>query len=104
MNATGRPRRRRSKALTGLWNPTGHLVRAGLEKAGVDKDVATGIGFGAAVATGAALGTLIPIPGVGTAAGAGIGGLGAGALYPFSLFCGEDGVGGIISGTSRTRT
>lgn len=64
----------------------GHLVRAGLEKAGVDKDVATGIGFGAAVATGAALGTLIPIPGVGTAAGAVIGGLVAGAFYLFSLW------------------
>jgi hypothetical protein len=62
----------------------GHLVRVGLEKAGVDKDTATGIGFGAAVATGAALGTVIP--GVGNVAGAVIGGLVAGAFYLFSLW------------------
>ena len=62
----------------------GHAVRVGLEKAGVDKDTATGIGFGAAVATGAALGTVIP--GVGNVAGAVIGGLVAGAFYLFSLW------------------
>jgi hypothetical protein len=65
---------------------TGALVRAGLEEAGVDHDVANGIGFGAAVATGAAIGTFIPIPGVGTAAGAVIGGVVAGALYLFSFW------------------
>jgi len=41
----------------------GHLVRAGLEAAGVDKDTATTIGFGAAVLTRAALGSFIPVVG-----------------------------------------
>src|SRR5260221_8759193 len=61
----------------------GHLVRAGLEQAGVDKGTAATVGFGAAVLTGAALGSFIPV--VGTAAGAIIGGVLAGALYLWSL-------------------
>jgi RHS repeat-associated protein len=62
---------------------TGHLVRAGLEEAGVSHETASGIGFGAAIATGAVLGTVIP--GVGNVAGALIGAAGAGAFYLFTL-------------------
>ncbi|WP_018440979.1 SpvB/TcaC N-terminal domain-containing protein [Trinickia symbiotica] len=62
---------------------TGHVVRAGLEQAGVSHETASQVGFGAAVLTGAALGSFIP--GVGTLVGAGIGALAAGALYLFSL-------------------
>jgi hypothetical protein len=62
---------------------SGHLVRAGLEEAGVDHDTASGIGFGAAIATGAALGTVIP--GVGNVAGALIGATVAGVFYLLTL-------------------
>jgi RHS repeat-associated protein len=62
---------------------TGHLVRAGLEEAGVDHDTASGIGFGAAIVTGAALGSVIP--GVGNVAGAIIGAAVAGAFYLLTL-------------------
>jgi RHS repeat-associated protein len=62
---------------------TGHLVRAGLEEAGVSHETASGIGFGAAIATGAALGTVIP--GVRNVAGALIGAAVAGAFYLFTL-------------------
>jgi len=61
----------------------GHAVRAGLEAAGVSHETATQVGFGAAVLTGAAIGSVIP--GVGTAVGAVIGGVLAGAFYLFSL-------------------
>jgi hypothetical protein len=61
----------------------GHLVRAGLEQAGVSHETASTVGFGTAVLTGAALGSFIP--GVGTAAGAAIGAIIAGGLYLFSL-------------------
>lgn len=62
---------------------SGHLVRAGLEEAGVDRGAAAGIGFGAAIATGAALGTVIP--GVGNVAGAVIGAAVAGVFYLLTL-------------------
>ena len=62
---------------------SGHLVRAGLESAGVDKSTAAGIGFGTAIATGAALGSFIP--GVGNVAGAIIGGLVAGGFYLLTM-------------------
>jgi hypothetical protein len=61
----------------------GQLARAGASAAGADASTSTGIGLGAAVLTGAAIGSVIP--GVGTAVGAGIGALAAGALYLWSL-------------------
>lgn len=67
----------------GVGAGAGHLVRAGLEAAGVGKGTATTVGFGTAVLTGAGLGLFIPV--VGPAIGAGIGALVAGALYLWSL-------------------
>jgi hypothetical protein len=61
----------------------GHLVRAGATAAGASDKTATRIGLGAAVLTGAAIGSVIP--GVGTAVGAGIGALVAGGLYLWTL-------------------
>jgi RHS repeat-associated protein len=61
----------------------GHLVRAGASAAGADTQTANGLGLGAAILTGAAIGSVIP--GVGTAVGAGIGALVAGGLYLWSL-------------------
>jgi RHS repeat-associated protein len=60
----------------------GALARAGLEELGVDKTTSNAVGFGVAVATGAYLGSFIPIPVVGTVGGAII----AGALYLFSFW------------------
>jgi len=51
----------------------GQLARAGASAAGADPTTANTIGLGAAVLTGAAIGSVIP--GVGTAVGAAIGGL-----------------------------
>jgi hypothetical protein len=64
---------------------TGYLPRSlpPLEKAGVVRYTASGIGLGAAVATGAALGSFIPR--VGTVAGVVIGGVVAGLFFLFSL-------------------
>lgn len=62
----------------------GHLARAAASEAGASQDTANGIGFGAAVLTGAALGSVIP--GVGTAVGAGIGAVVAGGLYLWSIW------------------
>lgn len=59
-------------------------ARALAKKLGASDSEANTIGFGTAIATGAALGSFIP--GVGTAAGAVIGGLAAGALYLFSIW------------------
>lgn len=61
----------------------GHLARAGAAELGADRPTADTIGLGAAVVTGAALGSFIP--GVGTAVGAGIGALVAGGFYLWSL-------------------
>jgi hypothetical protein len=61
----------------------GHLARAGLEQAGVSHETASGVGFAAAIATGAALGTVIP--GVGNVAGALIGAAVAGVFYLMTL-------------------
>jgi hypothetical protein len=58
---------------------TGLAVRAAAEELGASRDTANGVGLVAAVATGAALGSVIP--GVGTAVGAGIGAIVAGAFY-----------------------
>jgi hypothetical protein len=60
----------------------GHIARAGASYAGADAQTADTIGFGAAVVTGAALGSFIP--GVGTAVGAGIGAIVAGGFYLWS--------------------
>jgi hypothetical protein len=61
----------------------GHAARAGAKELGADEATADTIGLGAAVLTGAALGSVIP--GVGTAVGAAIGALVAGGLYLWSL-------------------
>ncbi len=62
---------------------TGHLARAVASEAGASPETANTVGLGAAVLTGAALGSVIP--GVGTAVGAGIGALVAGGLYLWTL-------------------
>ena len=62
----------------------GHAARALASAAGASEDTANGVGFVAAVATGAALGSVIP--GVGTAVGAGIGAAVAGGLYLWSIW------------------
>ncbi|MBB5644963.1 SpvB/TcaC N-terminal domain-containing protein [Pedobacter cryoconitis] len=62
---------------------TGHIVRAVASEAGASRSTADGLGLGAAVLTGAAIGSVIP--GVGTAVGAGVGALVAGGLYLWSL-------------------
>jgi RHS repeat-associated protein len=62
----------------------GHLARAGASALGASQETADGVGFVAAVATGAALGSFIP--GVGTAVGAGIGAIVAGGLYLWSIW------------------
>lgn len=61
----------------------GHVARYGAAELGASQETANTIGLGAAVLTGAALGSVIP--GVGTAVGAGIGALVAGGLYLWSL-------------------
>ena len=61
----------------------GHLARAGAEALGADQSTAVGVGLGAAVLTGAVIGSAIP--GVGTAVGAGIGALVAAGMYLWSL-------------------
>ena len=62
---------------------TGHIVRAVATEVGASRNTADGLGLGAAVLTGAAIGSVIP--GVGTAVGAGVGALVAGGLYLWSL-------------------
>jgi RHS repeat-associated protein len=61
----------------------GHAARYGASQLGASQETANTVGLGAAVLTGAALGSVIP--GVGTAVGAGIGALVAGGLYIWSL-------------------
>lgn len=61
---------------------TGHAAREGATALGASSSTAETIGFGTAVATGAALGSFIP--GVGTAVGAGVGALVAGGFYLLS--------------------
>lgn len=62
----------------------GHVARAGASYAGADQTTADVIGFGAAVATGAYIGTFVGGP-VGTAVGAGLGAVVAGGLYLWSI-------------------
>ncbi|WP_052496452.1 SpvB/TcaC N-terminal domain-containing protein [Pedobacter lusitanus] len=62
---------------------TGHIVRVVASEAGASRSTSEGLGLGAAVLTGAAIGSVIP--GVGTAVGAGVGALVAGGLYLWSL-------------------
>ena len=61
----------------------GHAARAAALAAGASEETANTIGLGSAVIAGAALGSVIP--GVGTAAGAVVGGAVAGILYLWSL-------------------
>ena len=61
----------------------GHAARYGASQLGASQSTADTVGLGAAVLTGAALGSVIP--GVGTAVGAGLGALVAGGLYLWSL-------------------
>ena len=62
----------------------GHAARYAASQAGAGEQTANTIGLGAAVLTGAALGSFIP--GVGTAVGAGVGAAVAGGMYLWSIW------------------
>jgi RHS repeat-associated protein len=61
----------------------GHAARYTATQLGASEATANSIGLGAAIVTGAAIGSVIP--GVGTAVGAGIGAVVAGGMYLWSL-------------------
>ena len=62
----------------------GHAARMGAAALGASEETANVVGFETAVLTGAALGSFIP--GVGTAVGAGVGAVVAGAFYLWTLW------------------